>query len=552
MEVFPITMGLCGGLALFLFGMEILADGLKAVAGSRMKKILRRLTGNRLMGVTTGAFVTAVIQSSSVTTVLVVGFISAGLMSLTQSVGVIMGANIGTTITAQIIAFKVTKYALLFIATGYGITFIWRKRWGDHGRMLMGLGLVFLGMMVMGDSMEPLRSHAPFLKWMASMSSPLNAVLAGAVFTALVQSSSATTAVVIVFAQQGLVDLPGGIGLCLGANIGTCVTAMIAAIGRPREAMRAAVVHVIFNIVGVLIWIGLVEQLALIANAISPEHPELSDADRISVETPRRIANAHSIFNVLNAMILLPFAGVFARLVQKMVPDRPEEKEREVKAKYLDTHLLDTPSFALDHARLEILHMGNRVRHMLERALPVVLEGSAEDLKQLEDADDKVDILHGKIVEYLGAISQRSLPEDLTVELVQLFEAVNSLESIGDLIERNLVPLGRSRLADSVRISQATRDVLGGVHLSVVMAFDAALLAVTQRNADAGSKVLSMKPNLKDQAEEARQHELKRLVASEPNRVVAYSIEIDFVEHLMQIFYFCRRMARAGGHAKEE
>ena len=546
MQWFEIFMKLCGGLALFLFGMETLADGLKAVAGSRMKKILRRLTGNRVMGVATGAFVTAVIQSSSVTTVLVVGFISAGLMSLAQSVGVIMGANIGTTITAQVIAFKVTKYALLLVAAGYGITFAARKRWGDHGRMLMGLGLLFLGMLMMGEAMVPLRSHPPFLNWMASMSTPGYAIMAGAAFTAVVQSSSATTAVVILLAQQGVVDLAGGIGLCLGANIGTCVTPLLAAVGRPREAMRAAVVHVLFNTIGVLLWIGLIEHLAIISETVSPSHPELKGVDRIAAETPRRIANAHSIFNLLNAIVLLPFAGLFARVVEWMVPDRSLRHEAVVRAKYLDDHLLDTPSFALDHARLEILHMGNRVRHMLEKAFPVVLTGTAEELGKLEALDDDVDILHGTIVQYLGQISQRSLPEELTTELVQLFEAVNSLESIGDLIERNLVPLGRSRVNDKVQISKATSDVLNGVHQSVTKAYETALLAVTQRNAEAGDLVLSMKPDLKGQAEEARQHELKRLIAAEPNRVLAYSIETDYVEHLMQIFYFCRRMARVG------
>ena len=546
MEWFPIFMGLFGGLALFLFGMETMADGLKAVAGSRMKQVLKRLTGNRLMGVTTGAFVTAVIQSSSVTTVLVVGFISAGLMTLTQSVGVIMGANIGTTITAQVIAFKVTKYALLLVAVGYGISFVSRKKWDNHGRLVMGLGLIFLGMMLMGEAMKPLRSHEPFIAWMAEMETPGFAIMAGAAFTAIVQSSSATTAVVILLAQQGVVDLSGGIGLCLGANIGTCITALIAALGRPREALRAALIHVMFNTIGVLIWVGLIDQLVILAEAISPSHQHLSGAEQVAAETPRRIANAHTVFNVINALVLLPFAGLFARFVSWAVKDRPSKLEAEVKAKYLDSNLLDTPSFALDHARLEILHMGNRVKRMLDQAHTIVLSGNKHELDRLEAMDNEIDILHGTVVEYLGKISQRTLPEDLTNELVQLFEAVNSLESIGDLIERNLVPLGRSRVNDNVTISKGTLKVLGGVHRSVLRAYETALLAVTQRNSEAGDLVLSMKRDIKGMAEEARHHEMRRLIAEEPNRVMAYSIETDYVEHLMQIFYFCRRMARVG------
>ncbi|MCU7860160.1 MAG: Na/Pi symporter, partial [Candidatus Thiodiazotropha sp. (ex Lucinoma kastoroae)] len=228
-------MKLFGGLALFLFGMEQMADALKAVAGERMKGILAKLTSNRFTGAATGAFVTAIIQSSSVTTVLVVGFITAGLMSLSQSIGVIMGANIGTTITAQIVAFKVTKAALLMIGVGFSMLFASKQdRIKHYGAMLMGLGMVFFGMSVMSDAMKPLRTYQPFLDLMISMENPLVGILVAAGFTGLVQSSSATTGIVIVMASQGFITLPAGIALAFGANIGTCVTAMLASIGKPR------------------------------------------------------------------------------------------------------------------------------------------------------------------------------------------------------------------------------------------------------------------------------------------------------------------------------
>ena len=240
LNVSMLLMGLFGGLALFLYGMEQMSESLKAVAGERMKSILSRLTSNRLMGAITGAFVTAIIQSSSVTTVLVVGFITAGLMSLSQSIGIIMGANIGTTITAQIIAFKITKFALLMVAVGFGMLFFGkRERIRQYGTGLMGLGLVFFGMAVMGDAMKPLRSYQPFLDWMIHMETPVVGILVGALFTALIQSSSATTGIVIVMATQGLISLTAGIAVIFGANIGTCVTALLASIGRPREALRA-------------------------------------------------------------------------------------------------------------------------------------------------------------------------------------------------------------------------------------------------------------------------------------------------------------------------
>ncbi|MDH3629267.1 MAG: Na/Pi cotransporter family protein, partial [Acidobacteriota bacterium] len=316
-EVWPLVMGLFGGLALFLFGMDMMSQALKAVAGERMKSILATLTSNRITGALTGAFVTAIIQSSSVTTVMVVGFITAGLMSLSQSIGIIMGANIGTTVTAQIIAFKVTKFALLLIAAGFGMTLISRlEKLRFHGKGIMGLGLLFFGMGVMGEAMQPLRDYGPFLDWMTHMDNPVVGILAGALFTALVQSSSATTAVVIVSAGQGILSLPAGIALIFGANVGTCVTAILASIGRPREALRASIVHVLFNLAGVLLWLGFIDELARWVTAISPVSEELIGVERLSAETPRQIANAHTIFNVVNTTLFLGFSTQFARFVE--------------------------------------------------------------------------------------------------------------------------------------------------------------------------------------------------------------------------------------------
>ena len=270
-----LLMGLFGGLAMFLFGMEQMSDGLKGAAGDTLKDILARLTRNRFMGALTGAFVTAVLNSSSVTTVLVVGFISAGFMTLAQSVGVIMGANIGSTFTAQIIAFNVTQYALIMVAIGFYFLFAGRQeKTRYYGAMIMGLGLVFYGMGVMGDAMKPLRTYEPFIELMTRMENPLLGILVGAVFTGLVQSSAATTGIAIVMATEGLISLPAGIALAFGANIGTCVTALLAAIGKPVDAQRAAAVHTLFNIAGVLVWILFIPLLVDIVVAISPASPE--------------------------------------------------------------------------------------------------------------------------------------------------------------------------------------------------------------------------------------------------------------------------------------
>ncbi|RDH83667.1 MAG: NAD+ kinase [endosymbiont of Escarpia spicata] len=543
------TMGmqLFGGLALFLFGMEQMSESLKAVAGERMKLILAKLTTNRFMGATTGAFVTAIIQSSSVTTVLVVGFITAGLMSMSQSVGVIMGANIGTTITAQIVAFKVTKAALLMVGVGFSMLFISKQdKIKQYGTMLMGLGLVFFGMSVMSNAMQPLRTYQPFLDLMIQMENPLVGILVAAAFTGLIQSSSATTGIVIVMASQGFITLPAGIALAFGANVGTCITAMLASIGKPREAVRAAVVHVMFNIAGVLIWVLFIDHLANWVTALSPVHPELSGVDRLGAETPRQIANAHTIFNIANTFIFIGFTTQIARLVEWMIPDSTlEEEDLLVSAKYLDEELLTTPSLALGRVRLEVLHMGERVQEMLDSIMPAILTGNKESLSAVRDLDDQVDILYEQIIDYMGRISKRSLSDQQTEEFLKLMEAVSDLENIGDTIETNLVGLGFDRINAGFSISEPTREVLLGFHEVVTKAFKTAVQAVSQNSEEAAQIVTAMKEEITKMTDSAAAHQAERLVAEEPNRIPAYTIEVDIIEKQKRIYYFAKRMAKS-------
>ncbi len=541
------TMGLLGGLALFLFGMEQMSDALKAVAGERMKDILARLTTNRFMGAITGAFVTAVIQSSSVTTVLVVGFITAGLLSLAQSVGVIMGANIGTTITAQIVAFKVTKAALLMIALGFALLFMGKKeRTRQYGAMVMGLGLVFFGMSVMSDAMKPLRSYEPFLELMTTMEKPLVGILVAAAFTALVQSSSATTGIVIVMASQGLISLPTGIALIFGANIGTCVTALLAAIGKPREAVRAALVHVLFNVAGVLLWVGFIDQLAALVQWLSPKHPELTGQARLAAEVPRQIANAHTLFNVANTLLFIGFTTQLARLVEWLVPDRPlEEEETAIRPKYLEEELLATPSLALDRVRLEVLHMGEHIQHMLARILPAILAKRREELDQIARMDDTVDRLYTQIIQYLGKLGRLPLTEAQTEEMIRLMEAVNNLENIGDIIETNLVVLGHTGIDQGIELDEPAQAMLRDFHKAVDRAVGAAIQAVSQKNRQAAQLVIDMKQEIQGIADSAALSQAQRLVMEKPDAIRAYAAQVDLLEKLKRIYYFAKRMAKS-------
>jgi phosphate:Na+ symporter len=497
LAVGQMTVELLGGLALFLFGIDQMTNALKAVAGERMRQVLSRLTSNRFSGALTGAFVTAVIQSSSVTTVLVVGFTTAGLMSFSQSIGVIMGANVGTTITAQIVAFKVTKAALAMVAAGFAMLFFSKKdAFRNYGGMLMGLGLVFFGMTVMSEAMEPLRSYEPFLDAMITMETPLVGIVVAAVFTALIQSSSATTAIVIVLAGQGFITLPAGIALALGANIGTCVTALLASIGKPREAVRAAATHVLFNVGGVLLWVGLIEQLAGFVQTISPSYSELGGSLKLAAESPRQIANAHTIFNIANTVIFIGFTSLIARFIEWLVPDRSLDEEATIRPKFLDDDLLETPALALEQVRLEIDHMGKQVKDMLARIMPAILTGNRATLDEIRQADELVDALHAEIVSYLGKLIGQELTEKQSKEFLRLMDAANDLENIGDVIEMNLVELGHSRIDRGVSVSAPTQRVLKDFHSVVSTSVDAAIQAVSENNREAAKSVTGMKKTI--------------------------------------------------------
>lgn len=535
---FVVVTGLFGGLAVFLFGMDRMTEALRVAAGRRLRLGLARVTRNRVVGAAVGAGVTAIIQSSSVTTVLVVGFITSGVINLSQGIGVILGANVGTTITAQVVAFSVTRYALAIVAVGYGIVFFGKNdRRIVHGNLVLGLGLIFLGMSVMGAAMEPLRSYQPFIDLMAAMRNPLLAVLVGLAFTALVQSSSATTGIVIVLASEGLISPEAGIALVLGANVGTSVTAQLAALGKPPEAVRAAVVHTIFNLAGALAWLPFVGVLAdLVAGVGGP--------------LARQIANAHTLFNLTNTVVFLAFVPQLERLVVRLVPARPEAEP--LRLKYLDDSLLSTPTLALERARLELLRMTNRVQTMLDDVLPAMLDGPAEALDAVEALDDEVDALHGQIVVYLSRVGQRSLSPGSSEELVDLMEATNNLEAIGDLIETNLVTLGRDRLANGYRVSDSSRRLIEDFHGQVSLALDLAVAALVEANEDDARTVSAMKEDMSARAQAIASHNASRLLAPDANRIELYRFETDVVANLRRIYYFAKRTARVAIPASQQ
>jgi phosphate:Na+ symporter len=540
-----LLMGLFGGLAMFLFGMEQMSEGLKAAAGDTLKDVLERLTKNRVMGAITGAFVTAVLNSSSVTTVLVVGFISAGFMSLSQSVGIIMGANIGSTFTAQIVAFNVTQYALIMVTAGFFMLFTSKQEKTRHyGAMIMGLGLVFYGMGVMGDAMNPLRSYQPFIDLMSRMENPLLGILVGAVFTGLVQSSAATTGIAIVMATGGLITLPAGIALAFGANIGTCVTALLAAIGKPVDAVRAAVVHILFNVAGVLVWILFIPQLADFVVTISPASPELAGKARMAAEVPRQIANAHTVFNVANTLLFLGFTTTFARLVERLVPEKPEVEKVIVRPKYLDREILEIPSMALERVRLELGHMGDIITDMLARLDEGFLQRDRRKLEEVTMMDDKVDILNDAILEYLSEIRQQSLTDRQSSEFQSLMSATINLESLADIIETDLSTIGRDYLDSKMEPSETTRLLLRELGEKVVLAVGTLIRAIRENDENAAAEVIALKDEIRRLSEAALARQSERIGIRDPRHLELIQVEMEVLEHLRRIYTLAKRIAK--------
>lgn len=432
-----IIFGIVGGLGLFLFGMKFMSDGLQKVAGDRMRSIISKLTRNTFFSVIMGLIVTSIIQSSSATTVMVVGFVNAGIMTLAQSIGVIMGANIGTTVTAQLIAFKLGDYALPAIALGVIlILFTRRSKYKNWGEVLFGFGLLFLGMGMMSSTVHPLRNAPEIIDFFINFShSPLLAMLTGIVITVIVQSSSATVGLTIVLASQGLIDVYGAVPLVLGENIGTTVTASLAALSSNKQGKRAALVHGIFNILGVTYMLlglyfvkirGVPAYLRLV-DMITPGNN--LEGENIA----RYVANSHTIFNVFNTIVFLPFVGILRRIVERVIPVREHDiMETELKTKYLDDNLLNNPAIALGQVKKEMRHMLSTAKLSMMHATEVILNSNDKLIEKVKFLERKTDYLQHAITSYIIKISREELFEDEAEQIPAYIHSINDIERIGD------------------------------------------------------------------------------------------------------------------------
>jgi phosphate:Na+ symporter len=430
-----------GGLGLFLYGLSTLSVSLQRAAGQRLRSILKLLTSNRFMGLAVGAFITAVIQSSSATTVMVVGFVNAGLLQLQQAIGVIMGANVGTTITGQLIAFKIDKYSLPIIAVGFAlILFSKRTRTRRWGEAVMGFGLLFLGLSIMKDTLAPLGGSSMVHQFFIRFSEqPILGVFAGMLATMLIQSSSATVGLTMALAATGLIDLRGAICLVLGENIGTTITAQIASIGTNKAARRAAWAHTMFNATGVAVMLTIMYTSDFYVNLVRST----------SSDVMRQVANSHTLFNVLSACIFIGFVGPLARLVRRVVPG--EVEDLRVEPQYLEKHLLDTPFIAMEQARKEIVRMAGIAERAVDAASCAFFKGDASCFGKVPVLEEGLDHLQREITHYLVELARRSLTTVQSEQLPVLLHTINDIERIGDHAE-NILELAERRKHEKAEI----------------------------------------------------------------------------------------------------
>lgn len=421
-------LGLLGGLALFLYGMQMMSDGLEDAAGSRMKQILEKLTANRFLGVLVGAGITAVIQSSSATTVMVVGFVNSGMMTLNQAVWIIMGANIGTTITAQLIALDVGMLAPLFAFLGVAMVVFLKVPQARHfGKIVAGLGILFIGMDMMGASMEPLEQSEAFISLMTKFSNPVLGILAGTLFTAVIQSSSASVGILQTLATGGLISFPSAVYVLFGQNIGTCITAVLAAIGTGRSAKRTTIIHLMFNVIGTIVFTTLCLTLPLTdwIAAMAPDAPAA------------QIANMHTLFNIVTTLLLLPFGNAMARFATRLLPDAPEAAEatslvslsKEFRRGFTS---LGAGSVHVDALHCEIERMLVLAGENVERSYQAILDTDPAIYKRVKETEETIDAMNKEISQYISKILVHNNSGQNVDAIKEYFLITGNAERIGD------------------------------------------------------------------------------------------------------------------------
>lgn len=498
-----IAVSLMGGLGLFLYGMNLMGEALEKSAGSRLKKIIELLTSNIIMGVIVGALVTAVIQSSSATTVMVVGFVNAGIMTLPQAAGVIMGANIGTTITAQLVSFDLNGLAPVALGIGIVMYLFSSKQKVKHiAEILIGFGILFTGMDFMKDAVKPLAEYKGFTDLLLTFGTyPLLGLLLGFGITAIVQSSSASMGMLVALASQGLIPLSSALPILYGQNIGTCVTSLISSIGASKNAKRAAMIHLIFNILGTIVFLIFLNK---------PVVSMVTSADPGNVA--RQIANTHTLFNIISVLLLIPFNKFIIKLAVTLVPDKSNEHENDESKviKYIDERMIETPSIALANTVKETLRMGEKAKESLNLAMSAILEDVTENIDACRKNEKQVNILQKTILDYLLKLSKAPLNEDSREVVDALFNTVNDIERIGDHAD-NISELAEAAKNCGAEFSKEGKDELNEMYNKVISAYTYALESMRTSDIDLACKVIRMEEQVDVMERSCRISHMRRL-----------------------------------------
>ena len=517
-----VLLALFGGTALLLYGIRLSGDSLQRAAGARLRYLLTGLARHRLIAVASGSLVTAIIQSSAATTLMLIGFVSAGLMTFRQTLGIILGADIGTTFTVQLIAFKVTDWSLLLVGLGFVITLIAGRRGKDVGQAILGLGLMFLGLKLILDGVAPLKSNALAVQLLEAVAaSPVIAILVAAGFSALVASSAATIGLTLALATQGLIPLHGAVAIVLGANIGTCATALTAAVGATAEAKRVAIAHIAFKLLGaalILPFIGPFTQLVQIS----------------AVDPARQVANAHTFFNLGISLLFLPFTGLAARTIETMVPDDPMG-DTPFRTRYLDERALDQPSLALGQATREALRMADVVQQMLRDTVEVFRSDNQALLEDVEKRDDQVDFLEREIKLFLARLGREAMGPDLSRKEIGLISFIGNLENIGDIIDKNLMELARKKFYQARRFSEPGWLEILEFHGLVSKNLERAIAAFAANDRALAQEVLDQRPFMRARERDLRESHLGRLRAGLAESIETSEIHLDVLTNLKRI-----------------
>jgi phosphate:Na+ symporter len=522
-DIERVLLELAGGVSLLRYGLHLAGEGLQAVAGARLRYALASVTKNRVLGLGAGALITAILQSSSATTVMLVGFTGSGLLTFRQAMAVILGADVGTTATVQLLAFPVSEYALGVIAVGFLLFFFGgRQRTKTLGTALLGFGLIFLGLRLIASGAEPL-VDSPWIgqAFVALGDHPVVGIAVSAAVTALLHSSAATIGIALALSAHGLLTLHGALPIILGANVGTCAPALISSLGGVPEAKRVALAHALFKVAGVVL--------------VYPVLPLFESwVEGSATALAHQIANAHTLFNLGLAVVFLPFSVPFAGVVARLVKERPRADEW-ARPKYLDPHVLDVPSLALSQATRETLRMADLVHEMVLDTIKAFEDGDQELVEAIERKEDWVDALNREIKLYITKLSEKSLTKEQLAREMVLLAVINDLENIGDIVDKNLMELAKKKLYKDLRFSESGVREMVELHALVERNFERVIAAFASQDAEVAKQVIEEKARISYKERQLKQAHIHRLHAGLPESIETSAIHLDVLTNLKRI-----------------